>query len=158
MYVHCFAKISKIAFWTILYFLLNLLPDLKLSELDPGFKIFQILQFRKLGHNIAWKLSIYGSVSPGQEFGPFCVTFLKKVWAYCNQTVQHISDFLTVPEKLLFVDPSERRRKKHLKTNLVGKKAVFMEGQIHIFVGIWPPKTTAFYTQQIFKTTILKKS
>ena len=50
----------------------------------------------------SWKMlgknyGTYGSVSPGWEFGPFCVTFLKKVQAFCSQTIKDSFVFSTVP-------------------------------------------------------------
>ena len=54
-------------------------------------------------------LFINGSVSPGQEFCPFCV-ILKKDVLIAEKTVRESFVFLNVPEKLVLVG---HRRRKH---------------------------------------------
>ena len=41
-------------------------------------------------------MSIYGSVSPGREFWPFCVTKMKNAKPHSSLTNQARPDFLTV--------------------------------------------------------------
>ena len=48
---------------------------------------------------------IYGSDSPGREFWPKCVTFLKKVEPSCDQTWWDIFDFSIDLGQLCPVDP-----------------------------------------------------
>ena len=62
----------------------------------------------RIQKTIRFYLFINGSVSPGREFCPFCVIFLKKVRAYCG-TVRDSFVFSNVPEKLVLV--GHRRRK-----------------------------------------------